>query len=331
MTTPTGVGRLEAIDQFRGFAILLMALADYLAGIERVPAWLKHAPDVGYTVIDLIAPMFVFAIGLTFGLSFRKRAARDGYWRTYEHFISRNLALIGLGFLLTLGGDLTGVYGSTVNWGLLQALGAAGLITLVVIRLPLPWRAAAGLGLLAVYQILLDRVWLADVIAAPHNGPWGALSWGAMLTLATVLADLYFGDVSVVRDAERARRAYPWVSLATLGAGLALAFVVPISKHRASASFVLVSLGLSALIFYGFHLLNARTELRLPILGAWGENALLLYLLHGVVIGLFALPPYPGWYAEASWPLIIAQAAALLGILSAIGLYLDRRKLYWTL
>ena len=36
----------------------------------------------------------------------------------------------------------------------------------------------------------------------------------------------------------------------------------PVSKHRTSASFVLVSLGLSALVFYGFHCLNARTWLR---------------------------------------------------------------------
>jgi ascorbate-specific PTS system EIIC-type component UlaA len=34
---------------------------------------------------------------------------------------------------------------------------------------------------------------------------------------------------------------------------------------------------------------------------------------------------------EAPWWLIVTQAAALLGILSAIGLYLDRRKWYWTL
>jgi hypothetical protein len=50
-----------------------------------------------------------------------------------------------------------------------------------------------------------------------------------------------------------------------------------------------------------------------------------------VAIGFFALPPYPGWYTEAPWWLIILQAGALLGILSAVGLYLDRRRLYWTL
>jgi predicted acyltransferase len=50
-----GRQRLESIDEFRGFSILLMVLADYLAGPHVVPAWLKHAPDIGFTVIDIIA------------------------------------------------------------------------------------------------------------------------------------------------------------------------------------------------------------------------------------------------------------------------------------
>lgn len=53
MITQTAVtqpsSRNEAIDQFRGFAILLMVLADYLAGTAMMPAWLKHADDIGYT------------------------------------------------------------------------------------------------------------------------------------------------------------------------------------------------------------------------------------------------------------------------------------------
>jgi len=69
----TSQNRILAIDQFRGFAILLMILADYLNNINSIPAWLKHAPDVGYTIIDLVAPLFIFAIGLTYGMSFRRR------------------------------------------------------------------------------------------------------------------------------------------------------------------------------------------------------------------------------------------------------------------
>ena len=75
--------RLEAIDQFLGFAILLMILANYMNNVSVIPAWLKHADDIGYTVIDLIAPMFVFAMGLTYRLSFHRRYERDGAWNTY--------------------------------------------------------------------------------------------------------------------------------------------------------------------------------------------------------------------------------------------------------
>ena len=139
-----------------------MVLADYLARPQNVPAWLKHAHDFGLTVIDLIAPLFIFAIGLTYGMSFRRRLARSGGWQTGVDFVRRYAALIGIGFLLTLLGDLTGVYPSTVNWGLLQAIGAAGLLTLLVIWLRWPWRLLAGLVLLAAYQVLLDRFWLQD-------------------------------------------------------------------------------------------------------------------------------------------------------------------------
>ena len=329
--TPAGSGRLDAIDQYRGFAIFLMVLADYLAGIDTVPAWLKHAPDVGYTMIDLIAPLFVFAIGLTFGISFRRRIERDGTKHTYEHFISRNLALIGLGFLLTLTGNLSGVYPSTVNWGLLQALGAAGLITLLVIRLPTIFRGALGVALLAGYQVLLDRFWLANVLPAPHNGPWGALSWGALLILSTVLADLYHGYIFDDPDRAAGQRLFPWFAFATLAAGLLLTFSVVLSKNRASASYVLASLGLSAIVFWIFHLLESRKAIRLALLSAWGRNALLLYLLHGLLIGLFALPPFPGWYEQADRWLITVQAIVLLGSLSAVGILLDKRRWYWSL
>jgi predicted acyltransferase len=316
--SPAPRERLDAIDQFRGFAILLMVLADYLSRPQRVPAWLKHAHDVGFTAIDLIAPLFIFAIGLTYGMSFRRRLARSGGWQTGVDFVRRYAALIGIGFVLTLLGDLTGVYESTVNWGLLQAIGAAGLLTLVVIWMPWSWRLAAGLALLAAYQLLLDRFWLQYVLDALHGGPWAALAWGSMLILSTVMADFY-------HDQTLRRRLYPWASLILLSTGIALALLVPVSKNRVSASYVLITVGASALIFGLFHLLESRWRLRLPVLSEWGKNALLLYLLHGILIGVFALPPAPGWYVEAPPWLIAVQATALVAALSWIGIHCNRR------
>ncbi|MFN2112420.1 MAG: heparan-alpha-glucosaminide N-acetyltransferase domain-containing protein, partial [Anaerolineales bacterium] len=135
--------RLDAVDQFRGFAILLMVLADYLSHIQRVPAWLKHAPGYGLTVVDLIAPLFIFAIGLTYRTSWQRRMDQDGPRGTVLHFIRRNLALMGIGTLTPWG----------YSWGLFQTIGGAGLLALPVIWLPSLARGVIGGILLGGYQL----------------------------------------------------------------------------------------------------------------------------------------------------------------------------------
>ena len=311
------LARIEAIDQFRGFAILLMVLANYFSEINTLPAWLKHAPDIGYTFSDMVAPLFVLAIGLTYGLSFRHRYERDGPWVAYNHFISRNLALIGLGYLITLGGILVSYYPPYTTWGLLQALGAAGLITLPFIRVNYRVRWLIGVAILCVYQFFLDKYWLDLVINAAHNGPQGALSWSAMLIIATSIGDLY-------QEKEK-RKMILWLSILFIIAGILLGYIIPISKHRASASYVILSLGLGCLLFNLFHLMENRYHYTFPILSEWGKNSLLLYILHGIILGAMLIPPYPSWYLYAPFWLIALQAVTLIFILSLIGIYCNRK------
>ena len=314
--------RIKAIDEFRGFSVLLMVLADYLAGPEVVPAWLKHAPDVGLTVIDFIAPMFLAAIGLTFGPSFRRRLARDGRRNTIEHFVTRYLALIGVGALFTVLGNAAGIEENPSDWGLLQAIGFAGLMTLLVIAVPARWRWAAGAALLAVYQVLLDRYWVSTVVAATHGGVQGALGWSSLLILATCLGDLF-------HDVPRGRRRFPLASLLVLAVGVLLALLgVPVSKHRVSASYVLITLGVSCLIFWCFYLLEERAHRSIPLFNQWGQNSLLLYVLHGALLGAVVMPEAAWWYEAAPWWLVVMQAAAMVAVLGWIGWLLDRRHVY---
>ncbi|MCB2173464.1 DUF1624 domain-containing protein [archaeon] len=315
------VRRIDSIDQFRGFAILLMVLANYINDINTLPAWFKHASDIGYTFSDLVAPLFVFAIGLTFGMSFRRRYSRDGAWKTYNHFFSRNLALIGLGFLITLVGTYASYYSSSTNWGLLQALGAAGLITLPFIKVDAKFRWVFGVIILMLYQLLLDKYWMTQVINAAHNGPYGALSWGAMLIIATSLGDLYQQDEN--------RSNLFWISIILIAIGIFTGQIIPISKHRASASYVVLSLGLSSLVFYFFHIMENTYQYSLPILSEWGKNSLLLYILHGVLLSILLLPQNPNWYYNAPLWLIVFQASAVILILSWIGVYFNKHN--WNL
>jgi predicted acyltransferase len=315
--------RLLSIDQFRGLSILLMVLANYLAGVNIIPTWLKHAPDIGLTVIDLIAPFFIFAIGLTYGLSWNRRAANHGIWKAYQHFFTRFMAIAGIGAILSAGEIWLKVDGTTINWGVLQAIGVAGILTLTVIRLPTVWRAVIGCCLLASYQFLLNAFWLNVVLQSPHGGLLGSISWGGMMILATVLADFFHDPLK--------RSNFPSLSLLTLGIGIAMAFFIPVSKNRVSSSYVLISLGTSGLVFIALDWLVKVRKMHSALLAAWGKNSLWLYVLHLLLLGFFFLPGSPGWYNSAPLWLVVLQALCLVGALSIIGLWLERKQIFLSL
>ena len=305
--------RVDAIDQFRGFAIILMVVFNYLSGIESIPSWLKHVPDIGMNFPDLGTPVFVFAIGLTYGLSYRRRMERDDIKATLGHFLHRYLAFIGLGAIITAGQSVLGIKTELLDWGVLQSIGIAGLLTLGVISFPSWTRLGVGLGLLALYQILLDQIWLEVVLGSQHGGLPGSLSWTVILILSTIFGDIF-------HDQSR-RKYFPWLSLAFLLAGFALTILVPISKNRVSASYDLITLGFSGVVFCIFYLVNFK----LPFYSAWGRNPLLLYLLSFLVTGLCVLPGVPWWYTEAPWWLIGLQGSIMLLILSGVAVYWEKK------
>lgn len=314
-----GYQRVRAIDQFRGFAIICMVLINYGMDIQTLPQWLKHSPDIGMTFPDLGTPVFVFAIGLTFGLSFQRRLRENGLPAALAHFIRRYLAFIGIGAIITAGQTMLGRELESLDWGVLQAIGCAGLLTLLVINLPSGIRLVFGLGLLALYQVLLDRFWLGLVLHSQHGGLPGSLSWAAILILATVFGDIF--------QNEETRKFFPWASLLALLAGFALAFLVPVSKNRISASYDLITLGFSGVIFSAFYL----TNFRLNFFAAWGKNPLLLYLLSFIVTALFVLPPNPGWHSWAPLWLVAIQASALMLALTSLALYWHRKNFIFSM
>jgi predicted acyltransferase len=310
-----------------------------------VPAWLKHAPDVGLTVIDLIAPFFIFAIGLTYGPSLRRRLAERGPGRAAGHALGRFLAFIGIGAIISAGETALGLNATGVDWGVLQAIGAAGLLALPTLFLAPRWRALVGLALLGAYQVVLDTLWLPIVLASPHGGIHGSLSWAAMMILATALSDdaggLSAGGQPGPRGEAEGRRGFrrtahapaawrlPAWSASALAAGGLLALLLPgaapVSKNRVSASYVLVSLGASGLLFWLFRLALSRQGSRVPLLRAWGKNPLLLYVLHFLLLALVVLPGVPWWHVEASPFLTAVQSVAIVAVLSLVAVALERR------
>lgn len=308
-------GREVAIDQFRGLAILLMLPANYMEHIRVVPPWLKHAPDVGITIIDFIAPFFIFAIGLTFGESVRRRMDKHGPQATIEHVIKRALALIGLGMLFSVGEHSYGFNGGQL-WGTLQAIGVAIALTLPTLWLKPFARLAFALTLLSFYQFLLGQGWLEVVLAASHAGIQGSLSWAALLMCATVFADL-----------RTQRGVYLSLAVVLLIAGLGLATVFPVSKHRMSVSFDLIVSASAALTY-------AVTEGWVARLGpvnalvTWGNNSLVLYVSHLMLLSVFLVPETPWWHVDAGPLLALVQGVAFVAVLHAWAKYLERKGIF---
>ncbi|XP_017249492.1 uncharacterized protein LOC108220276 isoform X1 [Daucus carota subsp. sativus] len=98
--------RLVSLDVFRGFTVLLMILVDNAGG--AFPS-INHSPWFGVTLADFVMPFFLFAVGISVALVFKrvddKRAAT-------KKVILRSIKLFLLGIVLQGGyvhghGDLT--------------------------------------------------------------------------------------------------------------------------------------------------------------------------------------------------------------------------------
>lgn len=315
--------RIPAIDRFRGFAVLFMVFANYSRGVSLIPVWLKHAaPGRGMTVIDLIAPFFIFAISLTYGRSLNRRISRSGTESAVFHFLTRYLAFAGIGFLITALELWFLDCNRGINWGVLQAIGVSGLITLPFLFIPTVFRILAGFILLAGYQWFLLPHWITEITRSPHAGIQGVLGWAAMLILATVIADLFY--------APNGRKLLPLSSLFTLVLGLLLSLIVSVSKVQVSASYVLISLGASGFLFHLFQFLPDK-ESRFPLLEIWGQNPLLLYVGHYLLLAVIVLPGVPEWYTQAPGWLVGTELLMIMGTLSAVGWHMKKMNIFFSL
>jgi len=294
-----------------------MIIVNDLADVPEIPAIFKHAPDIGFTFADVIAPLFIFAIAVSYRQSFMKLAASD-IKSKYLNFTRRYLALIGLGAIFSVGGAAVSQESS---WGVLQSIGVAGIITLLVIRFPAKIRAGIAGVLLLVYQYILDNYLLEIVLSSSHGGIFGALSWGAMLILSTAMIDFYCkGQENFLFSG----------GVFTLMAVISL-FVVPISKNRISLSYVLVSVAICCAVYYIFVSISKKLPEKSGIIACWGENPLLIYVLHLLIMGITRIPyAFLAVEVRPLWIAIITNLV-ILAIFSCIARKLHQRKVFISL
>ncbi len=102
--------RNAAIDRFRGIVIFSMIFFQFVAHFKNLGVFANissHAPDENaiyvfpnFSVADIVAPMFILAIGLTFLPSLYKRMERDGVKAAVIHCVQRYMLFIGIGVFM---------------------------------------------------------------------------------------------------------------------------------------------------------------------------------------------------------------------------------------
>lgn len=146
--------RLVSLDVFRGITVALMILVDDAGGF--LPA-INHSPWNGVTLADFVMPFFLFIVGVSLGLTYKKLSCRVGATRKA---VFRALKLLLLGLVLQGGyfhgiNDLTyGVDIAQIRWmGILQRIAMAYLLAaLCEIWLKGDDDVNSGLSLLMKYR-----------------------------------------------------------------------------------------------------------------------------------------------------------------------------------
>jgi predicted acyltransferase len=307
--------RLASVDAFRGFAIISMILVNFSAFFDATPSFLKHARGQFITLADIVAPLFFFVLGMMYRKSITRRVADSGRRKAYLQCVRRYLLVLILGVV----GGCVGKMTITLDWGVLQAIGLAGLVALPFMELGLVRRVAVAAALLLAHCLVIVPFVQESMAVTEQGGPQSALAWAAIVLLSSAAGDLLEAD-SPARSIKR----ISILGLALIGLGLTVLPLVPVSKSLVTPSYALIATGISAVTFVAFVAVADLARLPVPTLAPLGRNALLIFLAHYVLVRIAhrVLPK------SAGIAVILMGAVAIYALCYLLAWALDRKRIY---
>ena len=348
-------GRLFSLDLLRGLDMVLLTVVGPLQNGWRlswgIPACVTHQFShywSGFTLWDLIQPLFVFMCGAAVPFALGKRLDADGragraYWR---HVAGRFAMLYVLGFVA--GGSIFKLDPMSLSpiGNTLHLIGVGYLLAALVFPLK-SWivRIAPFAVYLVAYGVVLAAfgdwtpegnaavkfdMWAFGFVLPPESVVFRPRGYSKLLSMP-VYGFLTVAGVEatlVLRGAWSAKRKVLTVAAAgaaLAAAGWALSPWMPMIKHVYSPSFVLAATGYSLILLAACYLftdvLGFRRGLSFFIL--YGQTSLAAYMLYtffapavdaaakAATVGVPRLFPSAAPFATS-----IAAAALLTWILS---------------
>lgn len=99
----TQPNRLISLDALRGFTIAAMLMVNFPGSDEHVFFTLRHTKWNGLSFTDLVAPIFLFVVGVSIVFAYSKRKQDDSpKGELYKKIIMRSLKIFAVGMFLNL-------------------------------------------------------------------------------------------------------------------------------------------------------------------------------------------------------------------------------------
>lgn len=327
--------RLPELDVLRGLAVAGMILVTSPGSWNDAYGPLKHADWQGATAADMVFPAFLVAVGVSIAISFERQWKDAPLSRILAKVGRRCMALIALGLVLNalpafdlahlripgilqrialcygLACVLTLATARSAGRGLRRtdpgSIAAAAILVLAVYWLvlafaPVPGFASGRLDSYGSFPAWLDRTTFGTAhLWAYGTTPGLGVTFdpeGLASTLGA-LTDVLFGTLAGWRLMNGPTNRGTWtIALAAMlmiGAGLAIAPILPLIKKIWTPSFALFSGGVAL-----FALAALRAALRSPVgtMLAWpmrvlGGNAILAFVI-SQLLGVFASLKFAG-------------------------------------
>jgi heparan-alpha-glucosaminide N-acetyltransferase len=344
--------RFLTLDAFRGLIMILLA-SDGLGFrallnhpvFHGIAVQFDHVPWVGTVFYDLIAPAFLFMVGMAMPFALARRMGQGAtYGQNLRHVLVRTLRL------MLFSQVLISISANRLHFqmhNILTHIAVAYLLCFVVMQWKFRWQVVAALGLLGFHTALFflfpapDGPFtktgnVAAVIDRAIMG-YNYRSWTTNLnvisTSVTALFGVWAGRLLLSKlPRPRQMRILAAAMVAGFAAGLALSPWVPFIRRIWTASFAFYSLGWVLVMFLALYLLIEVAGFRAIVfpLSVAGSNAIVMYSLDIVLRGWLdkSVGVFTGRFVFLGVMAPVAQSCAVLFVMWCACYWLYRHKIF---
>lgn len=344
--------RFLPLDAFRGLIMVLLVSDGFgLRALSKHPVFhglgeqFDHVPWEGAVFYDMIAPAFLFMVGMAMPYALGLRTARGATFRqNLRHVAMRSVRLMLFSQILI------SIQSHRLHFqmhNILTHIAVAYFVCFLIMQLPFRWQVLAGAGLLAVHTSLFFLFPGPDG-AFTKTGNIGAVwdralmgynyaSWTTNLNMISTTASALFGVwagnlLRSGRPRAQQMKLLAAAMVAGFAGGLALSPIVPVIRRIWTASLALYSVGWVLFMFLALYLLievAGYRKLAFPLIVA-GANAIFIYTLDMLLRRWLdqSVAVFTGNFKFLGTFGPVAQSCAVLLVMWSMCYWLYRHKIF---